>query len=363
MIQKIVLSALLFLGIFTMASAQENTNQYTQESQLTARLSAQIKQFWQQGQFSSFQSIDKIRINYAAFTDNKFSQCIVVVTGRSESYLKYQELAFDLHLQGFNIFIIDHRGQGLSQRLLKDAHKGYVKKFDDYAHDLHQFINEKVMQNCITDVLEIQQHKPHLLAHSMGGTIAVRMMQLYPQAVQSAVLTSPMIAVNNGNIPNWLAKAIIYTGDKLDGFFSDEANYFIGQKGFSETPFAENELSQSVVRYQHFIELYQNNKKIQLGGVTTHWLEESIKANKNIFENLDKLATPILLMQSSRDTIVSNEAQNDFCWQLHQLNSNSCLQGKPVVIEGALHELMFEQDKYRTPALNQALAWFSKNSN
>jgi lysophospholipase len=362
MIKNITLSTLLFLGTITMNLAQETSTQYSQETQLTTRLSNEIKIFWQQGVFSYFSGIDQTRINYATFIDRKFHECIVLVTGRSESYLKYQELAFDLHQQGFNLFIIDHRGQGLSQRLLKDSHKGYVKNFDDYANDLQQFINDIVVSHCANSAKQEPPNKPHLLAHSMGGTIAVRMMQLYPQSVKSAVLTSPMIAINNGNIPNWLAKTIIYTGDKFNAWFSNEADYFIGQAGFSEIPFSKNELSQSAIRYQYFIDTYQKHKDIQLGGVTTHWLAESIKANKNIFTDLAKLSTPILLMQSGNDTVVSNEAQNDFCQQLHKLNIESCPNGKPFVIDNAFHELLFEQDLYRTPALDEALAWFRKHS-
>jgi len=362
MIRIITLSVLLILGLNNMTLAHSNANEYTKETELTTLLPTEINQFWQQGNFSSFSGVDQTRVNYATFTSNEYQECLVLVTGRSESYLKYQELAFDLHQQGFNIFIIDHRGQGLSERLLADKQKGYVKNFDDYAHDLNQFINDVVVKNCTNNSSNSTFAKPHLLAHSMGGAIAVRMMQLYPSSVKSAVLTSPMIAVNNGNIPNWLAKTIIYSGNKLETWFSDDASYFMGQKGFSITPFSENELSQSAVRYQHFVDVYQNNKEIQLGGVTTHWLKEAITANNNIFDNLHKLTAPILVMQSGGDTVVSNEAQDSFCQQLHQHKPASCPQGKPFKVDNAFHELMFEQDQYRTPAITKALAWFRENS-
>ena len=357
MIKTIILNSLFFLGMLTMTLAQANAELYTQETELDKRLLTEINAFWQQGQFSSFSGVEQVRINYAAFVEQQNQECIVLVTGRSESYLKYQELAFDLHQQGFNLFIIDHRGQGLSQRLLANNHKGYVKNFDDYAHDLHHFIKTIVAKSCASN-----NEQPHLLAHSMGGAIAIRMMQLYPLSVKSAVLTSPMIAVNNGNIPNWLAKTLISAGDKLESWFSDEADYFIGQTGFKETPFSENELSQSTVRYQNFLDVYQQNTEIQLGGVTTHWLAEALKATKNIFAELPKLAKPILVMQSANDTVVSNEAQDEFCLQLHQLNAKSCPFGKPFIINDALHELMFEQDQYRTPAIKRAIAWFRQNA-
>ena len=341
-----------------MTLSHMNLDEYSKEIDLTVRLSSEIDVFWQEGVFSSFDGIDQIRINYATFIHDEVQESIVLVTGRTESYVKYQELAFDLYHQGYNVFIIDHRGQGLSQRLLKDKQKGYVTNFDDYAHDLKQFIDEVVVNNSTDTPLP----KPHLLAHSMGGAIAVRMMQLYPTLVKSAVLTSPMIAVNNGNIPNWLGKAIIKIGDKLNAWFSDEANYFMGQTGFKNVTFAENELCQSEVRYKIFVDIYNNNEEIQLGGVTTHWLKEAISANYNIFENLDKLIAPILVMQSGSDTIVSNEAQNEFCQQLHKKNSASCPEDKPFTINNALHELMFEKDQYRSPAIKKALDWFSTYS-
>jgi lysophospholipase len=345
-----------------MALVQMNFGEDSKEAELTVRLSSEIKDFWLRGRFSSFRGVDQIRINYATFIHSEEQECMVLVTGRTESYLKYQELAFDLYLKSYNVFIIDHRGQGLSQRLLKDSQKGYVKEFDDYAHDLKQFIDEVVTKNGINDSSDKTLNKPHLLAHSMGGAIAVRMMQLYPTSVKSAVLTSPMIAVNNGNIPNWLGKAIVNIGDKLNTWFSAEANYFMGQTGFNNVTFAENELCQSAVRYQTFVDIYNNNEEIQLGGVTTHWLKEAIIANHNIFANLHKLTTPILVMQSGRDTIVSNDAQNAFCQQLHQHNPACYPQSAPFTISDALHELMFEKDQYRTVAIIKALDWFRGNS-
>jgi lysophospholipase len=353
---------MLIIELTHMDLAKMNSDDYLQEAELNVRLSTEIKDFWQQGYFSSFIGIDKIRVNYATFILPQYQESIVLVTGRSESYLKYKELAFDLHQQGYNVFIIDHRGQGLSQRLLRDKQKGYVKNFDDYAHDLKQFIDEIVITSCVDNSIEETLQKPHLLAHSMGGAIAVRMMQLYPNLVKSAVLTSPMIAVNNGNVPDWLAQTIIYTGDKLNSWFGNEANYFIGQTGFTHTPFVDNGLSQSSIRYQAFVDVYLHNKEIQLGGVTTHWLKEALIAKDNIFSNLHKLTAPILMMQSGSDTIVSNEAQNTFCQKLHQHNPTSCPDGIPFTINNAFHELLFEKDEYRTPAIKKALGWFKAHS-
>ncbi len=66
---------------------------------------------------------------------------VVVVNGRTESYLKYQELAYELTQQGYQVLMFDHRGQGLSTRLTDNPHKGHIEDFQQYVDDMHQLIS------------------------------------------------------------------------------------------------------------------------------------------------------------------------------------------------------------------------------
>lgn len=332
-----------------------NVATFTNEQQLAQRYPLEIAQFWRQGQFGHFAGVNGVRINYASFTwaesraESRAS--LVIVPGRSEGYLKYKELSYDLYRQGYDVFILDHRGQGISGRMLASPFKGYVEEFDHYSDDLHTFIEQVVSKHCHT--------QPYLLAHSMGGAIAARYLQRHPEAIKAAVFCSPMIAINSAPIPHWLASGIILLGHKLNHTLSSQPWYFLGQGDFEMSSFADNHLMHSKLRYQLFVELYRTTKEIQLGGVTFHWLAQALANRQRIFEQLDRLKTPLLVLQAGNDTVVDNQAQTLFCRQLHKLQPASC--PAPVVIQGAYHELLFEADHYRDQALTHALAWFNRH--
>ncbi|WP_076417769.1 alpha/beta fold hydrolase [Colwellia sp. UCD-KL20] len=307
----------------------------------------ELKEFWSQGDFQSFTGKNTITIRYAHFSNKTGSPTVVISSGRSESYLKYKNIIFELHQQGYSIFILDHRGQGLSQRMLSNTHKGYVERFDDYAHDLHQFITSIVNPTSTNSL-------PYLLAHSMGCAISLRMFQLFPQVVKKAALLSPMIAINTGVLPHFLARFIVNIGRVINHIFSNEPWFFIGLSAYKAKAFHNNQLTHCKKRYKSTINLYEENTNIQLGGVTFHWLSEALKAEHNIFSDLDKIHTPLCIFQAANDNIVDNKKQDIFCDELNQLAPHLSAKS-PIVIEGAWHELLFETDEIRTKVLTRAL--------
>ena len=351
----------LLLLSFIARAQQENTDiktntqraVYMQEQDLTPNMPKVVSDFWETGYFSHFFAFDDIRINYAQFIHDQYSECLVIVPGRSETYLKYQELSYDLFQQGYNIFLLDHRGQGLSERLVNNHHKGYVDNFSDYVNDLDNFIETVVTKSC--------NSRPYLLAHSMGGAIATRYMQQKPEKIKAAVLSSPMLGFNSGPVPTFIAKTLILATDTINRIVSDEPWYFVGQKNYQTTPFSENKLSHSTIRYQHFVQLYKEKPEVQLGGVTVHWLSEGIKAQQKIFSQLVQLTTPISVLQAGEDSIIDNQAQDEFCLQLNMKQPQSCVDGKPVIIKGAYHELFIESDAMRQQALEEILRWFKQH--
>jgi len=319
------------------------------EGNLNTLYTTQISDHWQQGTFSSFEGVDLVDIHYCSFVFPQHSRSIIIVPGRSEGYLKYKELTYDLHLAGYNVFIIDHRGQGLSGRMLEDKLKGYVQHFDDYVLDLHYFI-ENIVQPKI-------EHSPYLLAHSMGGAISTRFLQSHENSIKAAVLASPMIEINSGAMPKWFVSILMKIALK---FFKHES-YFFGQSGKHSFKYKDNRLTHSNVRYKIFAQLYEQTPTLKLGGATIQWLKSAIDVGQDIIRDVKKLNTPTMVLQACGDKVVDNNAQNRFCELLNSVNKSSCPGGKPFRIETAKHELFFESDEYRDKALTQAVNWFEQH--
>lgn len=328
------------------------------EADLNSYYQEKILPFWQKGHFGDFYGVAGSRVNFVLFEHDEALippiKKLIIVPGRSEGYLKYQELCYDFFHAGYNVYVIDHRGQGISQRLLTHPEKGYVQAFDDYSTDLHQFISTQVQAD--------ENSENYLLAHSMGSAIAARYLQQYQQPITAAVFSSPMFAINSGIIPDFLAQLLVKTGNNLNTLLSKTPWYFIGQGDFKESPFRGNSLMQSEVRYQKFTELYRQTRELQLGGVTFHWLAQAITAREVIFKQLARLKIPITVLQAGDDSIVDNQAQNEFCRRLNHLFPASCPDGEPVIFDGARHELLFEKDQIRDQVLSRVIQWFEQFS-
>lgn len=89
---------------------------------------------------------------------------MILVNGCAENLLKWTELAYDFYRQGYDVLVFDHRGQGYSQRLLKDHDKGYIDEFRFYADDLTLLVEK------ITSLYHYRSQ--HILAHSLGALIS-----------------------------------------------------------------------------------------------------------------------------------------------------------------------------------------------
>lgn len=317
---------------------------FSKESHYQDAMSGPIAALWEQRQEGTFHGHQQCPIGWVHLISRPHNdKVIVVVNGRVETYWKYQELFFDFVQQGYDVYALDHRGQGVSGRLVDDNEMGYVEHFDDYVTDLQQFIDHVVLPQ------GYQHH--YLLGHSMGGAIASLYLSHSPNVFERAVLSAPM----HGIYVEPTLKPFMMPLIGLIECITRQPRYAFGQKPYYAKPFDGNLLTGSHPRYQWFRDLYEARPDLRIGGASNHWVWESLKAVKTVQHCAASITTPLLLLQGSDDRIVCNQAQHRFA-QCVQHHGGQCdLQ----VIQGAHHELLFEVDPLRNQALIAMLQHFA----
>lgn len=274
----------------------------------------------------------KIRYYSRFHQDNSVN--IVILPGRTEPALKYAELIYDLKDVKANLFIMDHQGQGESDRILKDKHKGHVIYFSNYVNDFKQFMNEVVLPK--------QNNKPlYLIAHSMGATISTKYMAEKSSVFTKAVLNCPMYQVNTEPYSESVARLItsfLVKIGKGQNYAPDRGPYKP-----DEDIFERSDVTHSRARFNYNKELFTQRPDIALGGPTARWVNQSLLATKTIHLAASKIKTPILMFQSGLDLIVRPARQNAFC------ENANC---KLIRFENAHHEILMEEDSIRNEALS-----------
>ncbi len=172
----------------------------TRETQFAAFATGPLLDFWRLREEGEFSGVDGVPIRFVRFRSARHQRVVVVSPGRIESYVKYPEVAYDLFHCGYDVVIVDHRGQGRSGRLLADTHRGHVVNFADYVDDFEQLWQREV---------ESRGYRQRFaLAHSMGGAILAQFLQRRPQAFDAAAFCAPMFGIQLP-MPGWLADRIL----------------------------------------------------------------------------------------------------------------------------------------------------------
>ncbi|MEH6530863.1 MAG: alpha/beta fold hydrolase [Photobacterium frigidiphilum] len=316
----------------------------TKESSFTTLMTHEIHQMWQQRQQNTFMGLNNIPIRWISITHQKNTQCVVIVNGRNESFWKYQEVFYEFSRRGFDVFALDHRGQGASGRITTDPEVGHVDSFNDYVEDLHQFVDSIVKPS--------NYKRAFMLAHSMGGAITTLYLEQHPDIFDAAVLNAPMFGIRMPAALHCIAPFMAKMLTKVAAKYQQQPSYLFGQKAYYEASFENNDQCQSLLRYVWAKHLYQLHPELRIGGPSARWLWQALTAADKCIRDAEKLKTPILLLQAGNDTIVDNKAQRRF-----NCVSEQC---QIKVIEQARHELLMEKDELRNQALTETVSFFDR---
>jgi len=260
---------------------------------------------------------------------------VAFANGRTEWIEKYDYLPRDLALpEEFGFVTWDHRGQGAS-----GGARAYVDSYDVYGSDA-----ARVTGHVCAD-------KPFaLMAHSMGGLIALHAVlkgQIKPKAL---VLCSPLFGMPNVPVPRLLAKpsSRLLTHLKLGTLGSGAGNH-------TKRPFAFNNLTHDVARYRRM-----QHSPHPVGSATFGWVNQTFAAIDAVFSpaNLRELTVPVLVIGGSSESVVDGDGFQRWT-QLAAEHAKADIE--LVLVQGARHELLSEIPKYYEKTLAAARRWITKH--
>lgn len=273
---------------------------------------------------------DGVRLRYARFAPQEgLRGTVAVFAGRSESIERYFEVVRELRARGFAVALVDWRGQGGSQRLLRNPMKGHVGKFSDYLLDLDVFAREIILPDCPA---------PHFaLAHSMGGAIMLEAVAAGRRWFDRMVLTAPMLGLTFPG--QGLVRPLVSTLSMLG-----LSSAFVpggGSKPVTEAPFEGNIVTSDPVRYARNGDIVRAQPELGLGAPTIGWLKSAYEAMDDLArpEIIPKLRQPLLMVVAGADRLVSNAA-------IERLSAR-LIAGAHVVVPASRHEILMERDLFR----------------
>jgi len=281
------------------------------------------------------------KIVYDVVTPDAPSQGALVIShGMTENSVKYAELVYDLHRAGLplTMFLINHRGQGFSERLLADPMKCHVDDFELYVDDFATFVDRVVEP--------AKQKNLFAFAHSMGGGIFTRYLERHPGVFKTAVLSSPMHGVNTGWVPGGPLRLVL-----------DAASVFAREEYFPKEPPA-GPYTTSAARAPIQEQVYRLYPETKIGSITWGWFSEALGITRGAMKrDVSNITADIKLFHAAEDNLVDVGAVTDLCNAINKAGRGTC---DRVPLRGAKHEVWLERDEIRNVVLGQTLEFFKK---
>ncbi len=284
-----------------------------------------------QNPFYFFAADDGVSIRYGFWPGRQEGKAgtIILLNGRRDFMEKYDEITAELNQRDFNVYSMDWRGQGGSQRLLLNRHKGFIDSYDSYLNDLNCLVQHILTPRTVSPLI--------VLAHSMGAHVALRYLHDRPGIVDRAIFVSPLIDITDSIIPRrilrFLTRLVVGMGmaktytlgsfdySPADGHYTNNNRRTSDRKRFNIEPQAIAE-----------------NPDLALGGVTYGWLDAMFSSTEPLTKSgfVDEIRTPILIISAGADRVVSNKAQHAICAKIPDCTLKT--------IPGARHEILAETD-------------------
>ncbi|WBO23496.1 alpha/beta fold hydrolase [Sphingomonas abietis] len=255
---------------------------------------------------------------------------LIFQSGRADFIEKYLEACDHWHRGGWAVEGFDWRGQGGSRRFAEGLQPDDRLSFDPLIDDLVAFVAD----------WKARTPAPHVLvAHSMGGHVALRACAERGMVLDALVLVAPMLALNTGFIPRPIAQMLI-GGARLAGL-----GHRAAWTDDPDDPRRQFRLTASRERYEDSQWWKTERPGMGLGTPTWNWLGAAMAGARRIGRRgaLARVTTPVLLLAAGFDKLVRDSAIEAAAWRLPV--------GEFRLLPTARHEMLREADDNRLPAL------------
>jgi lysophospholipase len=276
---------------------------------------------------------DRVRLRHATFpkTGGAAKGTICLVQGRTEYIEKYFETIADFQKRGFAVATFDWRGQGGSDRLIRNRRLGHVRRFDDYWVDLKTFHSSILLPDCPAPY--------YLVGHSMGGLVSLYAGLRDRMMFDRIFLSAPMVGVDR--LP-FSHRTMARIGDAVS--LLGLGNFPAG-RGQDELPsekgFGGNPLTSDFNRYMRTVKVWDERPDLIVAKPTFRWGATAMRAMADAQGDAFPLAikAPVLMLAAANDEVVSTSATEQLGLRMRT--------GRHAVIPAARHELFMENDEVR----------------
>lgn len=271
---------------------------------------------------------------------------MLFLPGRGDHYEKYLETLAYYAAQGWKVTAIDWRGQGASGRLLSDPEVGHIDDFSTWIADLRFFWKQ----------WKAETPGPHVvLAHSMGGQLAMRALVEKAIDPDAVVMSAPMLGIQTGGLPLSLNHAFAKLMCKIGR--AELPAWKVSEKPLSPMNVRGKILTGDKDRYEDELAWWDLRPEVKLGPPSWHWIERAIASIQMLDQPgvLEQIHTPILLLATTADQLVSTPRIIKDSKRLP--NAETLIFGKE-----AAHELLREVDSVRDQCLHRITAFLDKHA-
>ncbi len=288
------------------------------------------------------------KLAYTQFAQHKGRHgSLLLVPGHQESSMDWVEWAYDMARAGFApIYVLDHSGQGFSDRPLKDPNLTHVESFNTYVEDLRNWVQHIKSSHLVSDRLL-------LVSNSLGGLITAHYFSAYPKEArvfQKSVWLAPFFKLPPNVRHRWIKiKTSIFC------LLGQCKRFAYRLLPFGRKSFASNPYTQSRKRFTLNVDINTRFPESETKGPSLRWVHSVLGAVQKVHRFKSMPPVPSLMLWAEHDSVVHGVATEALCLRWKR---SPCTSAKVL---GARHGLAFEQDPQRTAVLKAAVEFLKKN--